>query len=104
MGVKHSEKCRGKVDSALIGEHIGILKQKCITDDPYRAGEQSRKRAKLNAVLAAANTRAHAAKEKAAECPLLASLPACLPLSPAPYPQMHMPAIYPLVHIPTPPP
>jgi hypothetical protein len=56
MGVKRGEKRRGKVDSGLTAEHIGIPKRKRPIDDPYGAGEHSGKRAKPNAVLAAANT------------------------------------------------
>ena len=123
MGVKRGEKRRRKVDSALTADHIGVPKRKRPTDDPYGAGEHSGKRAKPDAVSTAANTRARAAKEKAAERPPLptappaslptrlpspASLPTCLPPpaslpvrlpppSPAPYAQtypMHAPALY----------
>ena len=88
MGVKCGENQRhGKVDSVLIAEHIGMPKRKQPTDDPYEAGEDSRKRAKPNAVLAAANTWACMAEEhaslKAAECPP-SSLSACLPPPPSP--------------------
>jgi hypothetical protein len=90
MGVKRGEKRRrGKVDSALTAEHIGAPKRKHTSDDPYGAGESSGKRAKSDAVSAAANARARAAKEKAAERPPPASLPARLSPSPAPYAQMH---------------
>ena len=55
MGVKRGEKRRGKVNSALTGEHISIPKQKHVSEDPYGAGEQSGKRAKPDAVSAATN-------------------------------------------------
>jgi hypothetical protein len=71
MGVKRGEKRWGKVDSGLTAKHIGIPKHKRPIDDPYGAGEHSGKRAKPDAVSAAANTRARAAKEKAAERPPL---------------------------------
>ena len=120
------------MDSALTADHIGVPKRKRPTDDPYGAGEHSRKRAKPNAVSTAANTRAHTAKEKAAERPPLrmappaslptrlpspASLLTCLPPpaslpvrlpppSPVPYAQtypMHAPALYsPPAHFPIP--
>jgi hypothetical protein len=105
MGVKRGEKRRrGKVDSALTAEHIGVPKRKRTNDDPYEAGEQSGKRAKPDAVSTAANSRAWAA----AECPPPASLPMRLPPSPAPYAQthpipMHVPAMYSPVHFPVPP-
>jgi hypothetical protein len=106
MGVKRGEKRRrGKVDSELTAEHIGVPKRKRTTDDPYGAGEHSGKRAKPDAVSAAANARARAAKEKAAEPPP-ASLPARLSPSPAPYAQrlpMHAPAMHPPMHFPVPP-
>ncbi len=61
MGVKRGEKRRrGKVDSELTAEHIGVPKRKRPCDDPYGAGEQSRKHAKPDAVSAAANARAPA--------------------------------------------
>jgi hypothetical protein len=108
MGVKRGEKRRrGKVDSALTAEHIGVPKRKRVNSDPYGAGEHSGKRAKPDAVSAAANVRARAKVEKraAAEHPP-ASLPARLPPSPAPYMQthpMHAPAMYPPAHFPVPP-
>ena len=55
MGVKQGEKRRGKVDSALTAEHIGVPKRKRTNDDPYGADEDSGKRAKPNAVSAVAN-------------------------------------------------
>ena len=55
MGVKHGEKCCRKVDSVLMGEHIGISKWKHVSGNLYGAGEQFGKCAKPNAVLAAAN-------------------------------------------------
>src|SRR6266576_7107700 len=86
MGVKRGEKRHcGKVDSELTAEHIGVPKRKRPCDDPYGAGEQSGKRAKPDAVSAAANARARA-KGKAAEPPP-ALLPARLSPSPAPYAQ-----------------
>ena len=109
MGVKRGEKHRGKVDSALTVEHIGVPKRKRTNDDPYGAGEDSGKRAKPDAVSAAANARARAATERKAaaerlppECPPAegppASLPTRLPPGPAsfapPHP-MHTPAVYP---------
>jgi hypothetical protein len=105
MGVKRGEKRRrGKVDSALTAEHIGVPKRKRTNDDPYGAGEQSGKRAKPDAVSTAANARARAAAER----PPPASLPTRLPPSPAPYAQthpipMHAPAMYSPVHFPVPP-
>src|SRR6266566_1132868 len=105
MGVKRSEKRRrGKVDSELTAEHIGVSKRKHPCDDPYGAGEQSGKRAKPDAVSAAANARARA-KGKAAEPPP-ASLPARLPPSPTPYVQtlpMHAPVMYSPMQFPVPP-
>src|SRR6266700_7040397 len=87
MGVKRGEKrCHGKVDSKLMAEDIGVPKHKRPCDDPYGAGEQSRKCAKPNAVSAAANARARA-KGKAAEPPP-ALLPTRLSPSPVPYTQM----------------
>ena len=88
MGVKHGENRRhGKVDSALMAEHISVPKHKRPMDDPYGAGEDSGKCTKPDAVLAAANAWAHMAEEraslKAAECPP-SSLPAHLPPSPSP--------------------
>lgn len=82
MGVKRGEKRRGKVDSAHTAEHIGVPKRKRGNDDPYGAGEESGKRAKPDAVSAAANDRARA---KAAERPPPASLPTRSPPSPAPH-------------------
>jgi hypothetical protein len=109
MGVKRGEKRRGKVDSALTAEHIGVPKRKRPNDDPYGAGEDSGKRAKPDAVSAAANARARAAEEralKAAECPAPpASLPTRLSPRPAAYalPQpMHAPAMYSQAHFPPP--
>ena len=55
MGVKRGEKRRGKVDSALTAELIGVPKRKRPNNDPYGAGEDSGKRAKPDAVSAAAN-------------------------------------------------
>src|SRR6266852_3581108 len=122
MGVKRGEKRRGKVDSALTAEHISVPKRKRPNDDPYGAGEDSGKRAKPDAVSAAANARARAAEERkafakaeAAECPPPpASLPTHLSPHPAypthpahptayvlPHP-MHMPAMYSLAHFPVP--
>jgi hypothetical protein len=106
MGVKRGEKRRGKVDSALTGEHIGVPKRKRANSDPYGAGEHSGKRAKPDAVSIAANTRARAAAER----PPPASLPPRVPPSPhpprpAPYtqtPPFHAPAMYPPVHFPAP--
>jgi hypothetical protein len=103
MGVKCGKKRRGKVDSALTGEHIGAPKRKRTNDDPYGAGEHSGKRTKPNAVSTAANTRAHAAAER----PPPASLPTRVPPSPHPVsyaqtPPLHAPAMYPPVHFPAP--
>ena len=103
MGVKREEKRRGKVDSVLTAEHIGVHKWKRTNDDPYGTGEDFGKRAKPDAVLAAANARARAATERKAaaerlppECPP-ASLPTRLPLGSAsfapPHP-MHTPTVY----------
>ena len=62
MGIKHSErKGCGKVDSMRTAEHTGMPKRKRPADDPYGAGKESGKRARPDAVSAAANTRAHAA-------------------------------------------
>jgi hypothetical protein len=69
MGVKRGNKpCeKGKVDSALTAQHIGVPNCKRPTDnDPYGAGEQSGKRAKPDARSAAANVRARAAAEERA--------------------------------------
>ena len=57
MGVKRDNKAKkGKVDSAFTVEHIGERNHKHATDhDPYRAGEQSGKCAKLDVCSAAAN-------------------------------------------------
>lgn len=107
MGVKRGEKRRrGKVDSTLTAEHIGVPKRKHTADDPYGAGENSGKRAKPDAVSAAANARARAAAENraaakaAAEHPPPASLPTRLSPGPTPYAQMHAPVMYPPVHPP----
>ena len=105
MGVKRGEKKRrGKVDSARTAEHIGVPKRKRTTDDPYGAGEQSGKRAKPDAVSAAANDRSRAAEErraKAAERPPPASLPPRMSPGPASHTQTHpMPAMYPPMHFP----
>jgi hypothetical protein len=81
MGVKQGEKRRGKVDSARTAEHISIPKHKRGNNNPYGAGKESGKRAKSDAVSAAANDQAHA---KAAEHPPPASLPTWSP-SPAPH-------------------
>jgi hypothetical protein len=79
-------------------KHIGMPKHKRPNDNLYGAGEDSEKHAKPDAVLAAANTRAHA---KAAEHPPPSSLPTHLSLSPmshvqsqpflapVPYAQLH---------------
>jgi hypothetical protein len=86
MGVKKGDKRRGKVDSALTAEHIGAPKHKRPNDDPYGAGEESGKRAKPDAVSAAANTRARAKAER----PPPASLPTRLPSpSPASHTTLH---------------
>ena len=62
MGIKCGErKCHGKVDSTCTAEHIGMPKCKRPVGDPYGAGKESGKRAKPDAVSAAANTQAHAA-------------------------------------------
>jgi hypothetical protein len=84
MGVKRGEKRRAKVDSALTAEHIGVPKRKRPNEDPYGAGEDSGKRAKPDAVSAAANARA---RTKATECPPPASLPTRLSPHPASYAQ-----------------
>jgi hypothetical protein len=85
IGVKHGGKRhRGKVDSVLMAEHIGTPKHKCTDDNPYGAGEHSRKCANPDAVLTAANAQARA-QAAAAECPPPASLPTHLPLNPVPY-------------------
>src|SRR5713226_5077629 len=86
MGVKHVGKHpNGKVDSALIAQHIGEPNRKRAADDPYGAGEQSGKQAKPDARSAAANTRACAAEErgalKAEPLPKSLPLPASLPPS-----------------------
>ena len=51
MGIKRDNKTKkGKINSALTAEHIGERNHKRATDhDPYRAGEQSGKRAKPDA-------------------------------------------------------
>ena len=108
MAIKHGErKGHGKVDSTRTAEHIGMPKRKCPTDDSYGAGEESGKRAKPDAVSAAANTWARAAQEKkVAECPPPTSLPTHLSPSPAPYAQMHpmhTPGMYSPRHFPVPP-
>jgi hypothetical protein len=111
MGVTRGQKRRGKVDSALTADHIGVPKRKRPNDDPYGAGEDSGKRAKPDAVSPTANARARAAKEralvKAPECPPPpASLPTHLSPHPAAYalPQpMHAPAVYSQTHFPVPP-
>jgi hypothetical protein len=115
MGVKRGKKRQGKADSALTAEHIGVPKRKRTNDDPYGAGEDSGKRAKPDAVSAAANARARAAEERKAlkaadppplECPPPpASLPTRLPPGPASYAQlhpMHAPAVYSPAHFPLP--
>src|SRR5258708_36390558 len=113
MGVKRANKCpNGKVNSALIAQHIGEPNRKRTADDnPYGAGEQSGKRAKPDACSAAANVRARVAEEWAAPkaeplpllptsraLPLPASLPppALLPLpsSYAPTLSTHAPGTY----------
>ena len=68
MGVKRGNKPqKGKVDSALTAQHIGVPNRKRPSgNDPYGAGEQSGKRAKPDARSAAANVRAHAAAEERA--------------------------------------
>ena len=90
MGEKHGTKrSRGKVDSALMAQHIGEPNCKCMTDnDPYGAGEQSSKRAKPDARSADANAQARKAAEQEAlkaEPPLPPAsqpLPTPLPLPP----------------------
>ena len=70
MGVQHGKKRqgKGKVDSALTAQHIGMPNRKRVADnDPYGAGEQSGKRAKPDARSAAANARARAAEMRKAE-------------------------------------
>ena len=94
MGVKRGKKRQGKADSALTAEHIGVPKRKRTNDDPYGAGEDSGKRAKPDAVLAAANAQARAAEEwkalKAADPPPL-ECPPLLHRSPHVYPQVLRP-------------
>src|SRR6266849_3558046 len=51
MGVKRGEKHWDKVDSTLMAKHIGVPKCKCFNNDPYKAGEDSGKHAKPDAVL-----------------------------------------------------
>ena len=61
---------RGKVDSSLTAQHIGVPNRKrAADDDPYGAGEQSGKRAKPDARSAAANARARTATVLKAEPP-----------------------------------
>jgi hypothetical protein len=98
MGAKRGNKSRrkGKVDSALMAQHIGEPNRKRATDnDPYGAGEQSSKRAKPDARSAAANARACAAAERAvpkAEPP--PSLPPMFPSTPFPPPSLpHTPLL-----------
>jgi hypothetical protein len=69
MGIQCSKKHQGsKVDSALTAEHIGKPNCKCAADnDPYRAEEQSGKRAKPDAHSAAANTQVRTAEMRKAE-------------------------------------
>src|SRR5713226_4784094 len=104
MGVKHVGKHpNGKVDSALIAQHIGEPNRKRTADDPYGAGEQSGKRAKPDARSAAANTRARAAEERGAlkAEPLPKSLP--LPVSLLPSASLPPPAsLLPPVSLPPP--
>jgi hypothetical protein len=81
MGVKHGNKPhkKGKVDSALMAQHIGKPNRKRPADNnPYGAREQSGKCAKPNACSATTNVRAYvAAEERAAkvEPPLMQPLP-----------------------------
>ncbi|KAF8491687.1 hypothetical protein F5888DRAFT_1807194 [Russula emetica] len=87
MGEKRGKKHgSGKVDSSLTAQHIGEPNHKRAGDnDPYGAGEQSGKRAKLDARSVAANVRACAAQEWAvpkAEPP---------PTQPPPPPPPHTP-------------
>ena len=98
MGVKHVNKC-GKVDSLLTAQHIGELNRKCITDDPYGAGEQLGKQAKPNAHSGATNTRVHAVEERGAlKAEPLASLPLPkllpLPMSLPPPASLPLPGSY----------
>jgi hypothetical protein len=70
MGVQHGKKHqgKGKVDSALMAQHIGMPNHKCAANnDLYGAGEQSGKHAKPNARSATANARARAAEMCKAE-------------------------------------
>ena len=107
-GTKHS---RGKVDSALMAQHIGEPNRKHMTDnDLYGAEEQSGKRAKPDARSANANAQACKAAEREAlkaEPPLPPAsqpLPTLLPLPPMlpllasqPFrvmPTMHAPTMY----------
>ena len=55
IGVKHCQKRQGKVDSALMADHIGVPKHKCPNNDPYRAGKDFKKHAKPNVVSPTAN-------------------------------------------------
>jgi hypothetical protein len=109
IGVKCREKrCHSKVNSALMAEHISTPKCKHTNDNPYGAGEHSKKCAKPDAVSTAANAQVWA-QAAAAEHPLPASLPMRLPPSSVPYTQMlpipmHGPVIYsPSGHFPVPP-
>ena len=112
MGEKHGTKRSwGKVDSALMAQHIGEPNHKRTTNnDLYGAGEQSSKCAKPDACSANANARARKAVEweaLKAELPLppvSQPLPMLLPLPPMlslpasqPFhmmPTMHAPTIY----------
>src|SRR5258707_12556951 len=66
MGVKCvNKRPNGKVDSALMAQHIGEPNCKCAAnDDPYGTGEQSGKWAKPNACSATTNTQACTAAEE----------------------------------------
>ena len=83
MGVKHVEKCHGKVNSALTTELIGEpnCKWKGQDEDPYGAEEQSGKCPKPDARSTAANTQVQTAIESLPAPPAAppASLPPRLP-------------------------